>query len=418
MMKHDDDGTPRIVVLSQLYPRKGQEGAGLFVRERMVRVAQHLPLIVVSPVAWFPLQGLIRIFRPHFRPPAPRHEQRDGIDVYCPRWLSVPGVFKSLDGWLLALCVYPGLRRLKRTCPFDILDAHFGYPDGYAAVLLGRWLGVRVTVTLRGNEAHRIETLKGRKQTEKVVQNADRVFTVSQSLKNVALKAGADAESVQVIPNGVDTEKFRPIDQSRARRQLDLPPDSIVLISVGTLVERKGFHRIIELLPQLRCRFPRLIYLIAGGAGPEGDRGDWLRRLALEHGVDDAVRFLGPVRPHELRIPLSAADLFVLATRREGWANVFLEAMACGLPVITTNVGGNKEVVCHHDIGTVVPFDDSAALLAAIEDALSNRHWDRNAIRDHALKNRWDERIYQLVSHFKSMMHEPSRTLLYEDRAR
>jgi glycosyltransferase involved in cell wall biosynthesis len=400
-------GGPRLLVLSQLYPRSGQPGAGLFVRERMVRVARHLPLVVVSPVPWFPLQGLIRRFRPHFRPPAPRFEHQDGVAVYFPRYLSVPGVAKALDGWLLALGCWRLLRRLRREPGFDVIDAHFAYPDGFAAGLLGRWFRVPVTITLRGTEPRLRRSRTGRRLLRAALARASRIFTVSDSLRRVALTAGAPPERVRVVPNGVDTAKFRPLDRRRARRALRLPEAGPVLVSVGTLVERKGFHRVLEVLPRLKQGHPGLRYLIVGGSGPEGDWESHLRQRVAELGLADTVHFLGALPPAALRIPLSAADVFVLATRNEGWANVFLEAMACGLPVVTTDVGGNREVVAGPGLGRVVPFGDDAALAQALGLALE-RDWDRGAIRDYALANGWEDRVRSLVAEFEGLAGSPA----------
>jgi len=189
------------------------------------------------------------------------------------------------------------------------------------------------------------------------------------------------------------------MERAPAREALGLPREAKVLVSVGGLVERKGFHRVIECLPALRSRFPGLHLLIAGGAGPEGD---WTRRLQAQVaalGLADCVRFLGVVTHDRLRVPLCAADAFVLATRNEGWANVFLEAMACGLPVVTTRVGGNAEVVRHDGLGILVPFGDRDALTRALAEALS-RDWDRAAIRAHAEANAWEGRIATLVAEF------------------
>lgn len=147
---------PHIVVLSSLFPSSVQPGAGLFIRERMFRVARNLPVTVVAPTPWFPLQNLIRRFKPHFRPGAPVHERQSGIDVWFPRFLSVPGAFKKLDGLMMALCALPRLRRLKAAGQLDIIDAHFAYPDGYAASLLSRWLQVPYTITLRGTETRHV----------------------------------------------------------------------------------------------------------------------------------------------------------------------------------------------------------------------------------------------------------------------
>ena len=197
--------------------------------------------------------------------------------------------------------------------------------------------------------------------------------------------------------------------RDEARRTLNLPEGASVLVTVGALVERKGFHRVIELLPALRQRFPGLVYLVVGGPSPEGDMGAQLQRQVAELGLQDTVRFLGPLPPEALRVPLSAANVFVLATRNEGWANVFLEAMACGLPVVTTAVGGNAEVVCRPELGRVVPFGDAQALHAALEQAL-RQPWDAAEIRRYAAANTWDSRVEVLLHQFEQLAAEEARS--------
>ncbi len=395
---------PRLVVFSTLFPHPGQPNGGLFIRERMFRVGQVLPLTVVAPVPWFPLQGLIRRWRPHFRPRAPRREVQDGVEVLHPRFFSVPGAFKWLDGLLLALGSLPAMLRVRRRFGCDLIDAHFAYPDGYAATLLGKWLKVPVTITLRGTEVPLARDPARRRRMVKALQAAARVFSVSASLKRHAVAMGIDESRIRVVGNGVDTAKFHRMPREEARRSLGLPPDAPVMVSVGALVERKGFHRVIECLPALRRRFPGLRYLVVGGPGPEGNREDALRRQVAQSGLEDVVLFLGTMPPEQLRLPLSAADLFVLATRNEGWANVFLEAMACGLPVVTTDVGGNAEVVSGPELGAVVPFGDQRALREAIARALA-ADWDREAIVAHARANSWDDRVGVLVEEF-TRLHE------------
>jgi glycosyltransferase involved in cell wall biosynthesis len=152
----------------------------------------------------------------------------------------------------------------------------------------------------------------------------------------------------------------------------------------------------------LRARWPKLRYLVVGGPSPEGD---WTERLLAQVkalALQDCVHFTGAVEPDALADLLSAADLFVLATRNEGWANVLLEAMACGLPVVTTNVGGNAEVVCRPDLGTVVPFGDADALQMAIDQALA-KTWDRPGLRAYAEANTWDRRVEALEAEFRHL---------------
>lgn len=393
---------PHIVVFTTLFPNAAQPGAGVFIRERMFRVARVLPLMVVAPVPWFPFQGFIRLFRPHFRPVPPYREIQDGIEVLHPRFFSIPGIFKSLDGFFLALGAFTLLRRLQRERRCDIIDSHFAYPEGYAASLLGRWLALPFTVTLRGTESRLAQKKAFRKRMALALQAAARVFSVSDSLRQVALALGIHESKTQVVGNGVDTMKFHPIDKADARAKLGLPPDAPVLVSIGGLVERKGFHRVIDCLPALLERFPALHYLIVGGPGPEGDMGAQLRAQVSRLGLDGKVIFTGPMKSEALKEPLSAADVFVLSSRNEGWANVFLEAMACGLPVITTDVGGNAEVVCKPELGTIVPFGDQAALEQALVAALE-RKWERSRIIAYAAENAWDARVAKLLEAFQDI---------------
>jgi len=392
---------PKLLVFSSLFPSNKRANAGVFIRERMFRVGQHIPVIVVSPVPWFPMQGIIRYWKPHFRPQPDPYEEQEGVEVYFPRFLSVPGLLKSYDGFFMALGSLSTLIKLQKQ--FNIIDAHFAYPDGYAATLLGKWLKTPVTITLRGTEVP-LSKMPGRKtRLLTALKNAIRVFSVSDSLKQHVISLGAESDKIRVIGNGIDIVKFHPLPKSVARAALNISEDVKVLVSVGGLVDRKGFHRVIEILPALVAKYPGLIYLIVGGDSPEGNIRERLEDQVKTLNLEENVRFLGAYPSEQLKVPLSAADLFVLATANEGWANVFLEAMACGLPVITTEVGGNKEVVNDPELGIVVPFGNSEVLLAALLQGFETV-WDRPLIIQYARENSWDTRVKILVEEFQRIV--------------
>lgn len=391
-----------LVVFSALFPSAVRPGAGLFVRERMFRVAQHRPLAVVSPQPWFPGQALIRLLRPGYRPQAPALEIQQGIRVYHPRFLAVPGLLRQFDGWSMALASLWLMRKLKRQGA-RLIDAHFAHPDGEAATRLGRWLGLPVTITLRGTEVPHSNNPVLRPRLSRSLEAAVRVFSVSDSLRRLALELGAAAEKTEVVGNGVDIARFHPVCRAAARVRFGLPASAKVLVSVGALVERKGMHRVIDVMPALITHHPDLHYLIVGGSSPEGDNRAELAAQVGRLGLAGRVHFLGALPPDELKWPLSASDVFVLATRNEGWANVFLEAMACGLPVVSTDVGGNTEVVCRDELGSIVPFGDAAALQQALDNAL-NKDWDRTEILEYAQANQWDKRVAQLLRVFDGIM--------------
>jgi teichuronic acid biosynthesis glycosyltransferase TuaC len=402
-MSKGQDKVPRLVVYTTLFPHHGQPNAGLFIRERMFRVGKILPLVVVVPVPWFPFQAIIRYWRPHFRPKAPAKDFQQGFEVYYPRFFSVPGLGKSLDGLFMALGSLLCLSKLKRQFGFNIIDAHFAYPDGYAATILGKWFKVPVTITLRGTEVSLSKYPARRKKIRKALLEAAQVFSVSSSLKRHVTSQGINENKIAVVGNGVDITRFHPVDRSAARGALGIPLDAKVLISVGGLAERKGFHRVIECLPELKKSAPDLRYLVVGGPCAEGDMSRQLREQILALDLEQNVKLLGALPPDQLKTPLSASDVFVLATRNEGWANVFLEAMACGLPVVTTNVGGNSEVVCRPELGILVTFGDRQALLNALAESLAN-DWDRQAIIAYARENTWEQRVRALTQAFHRLV--------------
>jgi teichuronic acid biosynthesis glycosyltransferase TuaC len=391
---------PAVLVWSSLFPGPAQPQAGIFIRERMFRVGAELPLTVISPQPWFPLQGLIRRFRPHFRPEQPVAETQLGVEVLRPRFFCVPGVLKFLDGVFMALGARATVRRLRRQGQVDVIDAHFGYPDGYAASLVARWERLPFTVTLRGTEPRHAREPALRRRLVAGLAAASRVFTVSASLQRVAIGLGISEQSTLVVGNGVDSQRFRPLPRFEARRALGLADGAKVLVTVGGLVERKGFHRVIACLPELCRRFPDLHYLAVGSAGPEGDYSATLRAQVAALGLQQRVHFLGALPPDEVRRAVCAADVAVLASSNEGWANVLLESMACGVPVVATDVGGNAEVVCSGELGAIVPFGDHDALLRALGDALG-REWDAARIRRHAEENDWNTRVPVLVQEFR-----------------
>lgn len=394
---------PAIVVISSLFPSEVRRGAGVFVRERMFRVADYLPVTVISPQPWSPLDRLIRCFLPNYRRLPSPVERQVGIEVRYPRFLAFPGVARWLDGWAMAFALRSHIKALREQGKARVLDSHFAYPDGFAATRLGAWFGLPVTITLRGTEP-RIAGYRVRGNLQaRALLAADKVFAVAESLRQLALRAGVLDARTRVIGNGVDALKFYPVARAQARRDLQLAPKAKVIISVGALVKRKGFHRVIELLPALQREVSDLHYVIVGGASPEGDWSERLHAQVASLGLEDVVHFLGFWPPERLKVPLSAADVFVLATSNEGWANVFLEAMACGLPVVTTDVGGNSEVVCGSSLGKVVPFGEPVALQRAIVEAL-RRDWDREAIRAHAQANNWPGRVQALLAEFHALV--------------
>lgn len=255
-------------------------------------------------------------------------------------------------------------------------------------------------ITLRGS--HDIRQASGawrRPQIRRALQSASAVIAVSRSLERFAVQLGVPAERIRVIPNGVDGEQFHPGDRAAARDALGLPRDRAVLLSVGGLNEGKGHHRVVEMLPRIRAARPDVMLVVIGGDEFRDGTSELLSTMIARHGLADHVRVMSP-RPHaEIATWMIAADLFCLATRSEGWCNAITEALACGLPVVTTAVGGNPEIVRDEEHGYLVPFWDAPAFERAVLRAL-DRRWDRSHLAAVAGGHSWDATAEQVMTVF------------------
>jgi glycosyltransferase involved in cell wall biosynthesis len=286
----------------------------------------------------------------------------------------------SLAPWLLYQASARAVgRMLAQGRRFDLIDAHYFYPDGVAAVWLGRRFRLPVVVTARGSDVTQLPNYAvPRALLRRAIQQADGMIAVSVALKTALLGLGADPAKVEVLRNGVDTALFRPIDRAAARKQLGLRRPT--LISVGLLVERKGHHRVIEAMRLL----PDYDLLILG----EGGERARLEGLIKLYGLGDRVRLLG-AHPHaELPLFYSAADALILASSREGWANVLLEAMACGTPVVASPIPGNPEVVRNPEAGVIAPENSPDGIAAGVQTLFAAPR-DRAATRSYAEQFGW-----------------------------
>jgi teichuronic acid biosynthesis glycosyltransferase TuaC len=372
----------RILTVTTLYPNERLPTHGIFVENRLRRVAATgaVELQVIAPVPWFPFRAE-RFGRYAAWARVPRREVRHGVTVVHPRYLVIP----KIGMWLQPFCLYRAVLRatlaLRREAPdWDLIDAHYYYPDGVAAALLAGRIKKPLTITARGTDLNLIPRFRvPRAMIRWAARRATASIAVCEALKDVLVTLGVPARHVHVLRNGVDLDLFRPLDREGLRRELGL--SGPVLLSVGHLVERKGHHLVLDAL----ARLPEVTLLVVG-AGPNRQR---LTEQALQLGITSRVRFLGAV-PHE-RLPeiYNAADLLVLASSREGWANVLLEAMACGTPVAATRIWGTPEVVTEKAAGVLVDERSAGAIVRGVRDLLAAPP-DRAQTRAFAEHFSWD----------------------------
>lgn len=386
----------RILTFSSLFPNPVQRNLGLFVAERLRHLlgSGAVQARVVAPVPWFPSQ------QPRFGKYAefarvPAQSQWDGLPVLHPKHLVIPGPGWYLTPWLMAISALPALRQVRASgFDFDLIDAHYYYPDGVAAAWLGRWLQRPVVITARGTDVNLIPRYAlARRMVLGASRRAAASIAVSKALKQAMVEIGMPAEHITVLRNGVDLARFRPLEREAVRAQLGM--QGKVLLSAGYLVERKGHHLVIEALRAL----PDWQLVIAGGGELEAQ----LKQQVTQQGLSARVRFVGALSQAQLVEYYNVADALVLASSREGMPNVVLEALACGLPVIATALWGTPEVVSEPLVGRLI--ERTAAAIVAAVRSLDVDMPARSVVRSYAEQFHWDATTHGQLEVFTRAVH-------------
>jgi glycosyltransferase involved in cell wall biosynthesis len=367
----------RVVTLSTLFPSRERPNFGLFVERqtRALAARDGVEVQVVAP-AGLPLWPLS--LHPHYAPTRrlPRREAWDGLDVHRPRFRVLPLVGEAGAARRLAAAALP----LLRTLPCDVIDAEFFWPDGVAAMHLARATGVPFSIKARGSDIAYWGTKPAiARQMLEAAEAAAGLIAVSGALKRDMAALGMKADKIRVHHTGADLDLFKPLPHAPGR----------VIASVGNLVPVKGHRLAIEALRRL----PGATLLVIGD-GPER------RRLeAAAAGLGERVRFLGALPHRELPQILARSDVMLLASEREGLANAWVEALACGTPVVIPDVGGAREVVDRPEAGRIVERD-AGAIAAAVEELFAAPP-DREKVRACAARFSWERNAAELEAHLR-----------------
>jgi glycosyltransferase involved in cell wall biosynthesis len=385
----------KILTFSTLFPNAEKPGHGIFVETRLRHLVASgkVESRVVAPVPWFPLKHerfghygrLARV---------PREETRHAIRVSHPRYPVVPKIGMNVAPALLAQSVKPAIGRIiDEGYDFDLIDAHYFYPDGVAAAMLGKYFNKPVVVTARGSDITLFPQFRlPRTMIRWAAARANAVITVCNALRDEVVALGVDESRVTSLRNGVDLDLFRPTERKEN--------DRFTLLTVGHLVPVKGQELIIGALPLLPD-----VRLVIAGDGPDRKK---LEALARALNVLDRVRFLGAVPQPQLREHYGAADALVLASSREGWANVLLESMACGTPVVASRVYGTPEVVAAPAAGVLMAERSATGVAHAVRTLRAN-YPDRAATRRYAEGFSWDDTTAGQIRVFQQAMQRHAR---------
>lgn len=386
-----------ILTFTSLYPNAVNPQHGIFVETRLRQLVASgdVTASVIAPIPWFPLSvGPFKRYAEFAA--APARETRHGIDIHHPRFLTIPKFGMSLTPASMARSARHLFRDIVETGKIDLIDAHYFYPDGVAAAMLAAEVGIPCVITGRGTDLNVFPDFPAARR--KILQAVDRAaacITVSETLRGRLTEIGAPADKVTTLRNGVDLDLFAPAPEDADALRKRLGISGRMVVAVGNLAAEKGQRLIVEALRDLPD-----VTLVLVGDGPDAAP---LAGAVQDFGVADRVQFAGRVPQAGLAAYFSAADVSVLASEREGWPNVLLESMACGTPVVATDVGGVREIVTSPAAGTVVADRTSRALAAAISQTLAALP-DRAETRAHAEKFGWDETTNGQIELFRRIL--------------
>jgi glycosyltransferase involved in cell wall biosynthesis len=353
----------RVLIVTKIFPSSVEPFSSPFNRKQFGELSKLCDVEVLATIPWFPGASAFKRWSPAGKlSQVPRAELIDGIRVLHPRVAFVPKVGHSVAGPLYAASL--ASVALGYRDRVDVVLGAWAYPDGFAAVALAELLGVPAVIKLHGSDMNVVARWPGpRRLLEWALPRAERIVAVSRPLADAAAELGVARARIDLVPNGVDRESFRPRDRGAARAELGLEQSRPLVLYVGHVTEQKGTFDLVRAFAAgaERLRHAQLV-VVGDGAGLRE-----CRALADELGV--TASFVGP-QPHE-RIPtwLAACDVLALPSWNEGMPNVVLEALASGRRVVATRVGGVPDVVVG-ELGELVAPRDIAALAGALTRVL------------------------------------------------
>lgn len=384
----------RILTLATLFPNAARPNFGIFVERQTAELASRdgIDVTVISPQA-IPPWPLSR--HPRYRALAalPAVERWHGLEVHRPRFLHLPGTGGHLQPALMARAILPLVRRLHAQKPFDLIDAEFFFPDGPTARIIAQALGLPYSVKARGADIHHWgHAPKTRDMVAKAARDARGILAVSAALKADMVALGMASDKIRVHYTGCDQSRFAPQDGTALRAELGITGP--MLISVGALIERKRQNLVIEALPML----PDATLVLAGA----GEHEAQYRALAQRLGVADRVIIAGALPHDDLPRWLAAADVMVLPSKSEGLANAWVEALACGTPIVICDAGGAHELLADPVAG-IIAAPNGQALADSVRAVLSGKA-DRLQVRATVASFTWGRNGDELEQYFARMI--------------
>lgn len=388
-----------VLAISTLYPNPVNPRFGTFVARSLEALAKRgdWRVTLINPI------GLPPLALGRYRPLAdlPEVAGEGGITIHRPRFTLIPRIGARRNAAAIARVVLPLVRRIHAEAPIDVLDAQFFFPDGPAAAIIAGEMGLPLSIKARGSDI----TFWGGQDFAKAqmldaARTARGLLAVSRDLAMQMAAMGMDEDKITLHYTGLDRDRFRPFEHAQLRRQLAgelrfaMPDNAPLLACVGALIERKGQAIAIRALKDI----PGARLVLIG----KGEDESALRALAASEGLESRVFFAGSLDHDVMPLILSAADVMVLPTANEGLANAWVEALACGTPVVTCDVGGARELISCDTAGRLVERNPQA--VAAGVNAVLNAPPPREAVAALTEAFSWDANAAALAAHYEALL--------------
>jgi glycosyltransferase involved in cell wall biosynthesis len=380
----------KIAVITRNFPSSAEPWQGRPAYQTLRELARRADVRV-----FYPNPGYPSLLKPHgqsFSKLTPSGDSPDvKVDYYD--YPALPVISRPLNGWMAARVLLPHIRSFAP----DLIFSYFLYPEGYAALKIGKALSVPVVARSMGSDINRIGDPITAMHTRTVLREADFLVMVSRDLRAKALAMGASADRICTMVNGCDTSVFHVRDQAQAREKLRIDPSAKAVVYIGRTDVNKGVRELVDAAALLHPQHPDFhVYLIGGG--PDAAI---VQSKIESHNASGYIHALPACAFDDVAFWMAAADLVTLPSYMEGCPNVVLEALACGRPVVATNVGGIPEIMSE-EFGRLVPPRDPAALAEALGSVLATE-WDASAISAHMGRG-WDTVSAELLALFESLV--------------
>ncbi|MFA5143019.1 MAG: glycosyltransferase [Candidatus Omnitrophota bacterium] len=351
-----------ILIITNLFPSSAELGRGIFNKQQFVELSKLCNLQVVAPLPWYCKKRI------------PRQEAIAGIKVYHTRYFMIPKIGRSLYGIFFYISLLPKIKKIYKEFKFDTILATWAYPDAFGSYLIAKALKKPVVVKVHGTDinAHTRYFLR-RKMIAWALLNSNKVIAVSKALKERIVRMGIPSEKIVVIPNGVNNDLFKPMDQAECRKKLDLPADKKIVLYAGNMIKAKGIDVLLDAFARIS---PDILLALVG----DGPFEDTLRTKAKKLKIKERVIFAGRKAHDEIRYYMNACDIFCLPSRNEGCPNVLLEATSCGKYVVAAKVGGIPEIIESDKTGIMVEPGNSEELAKAIDKGFGVSHMSRTPV--------------------------------------